>query len=95
MIEERPVDVTESRWVVGEPSYQVQFWRQLSDPEPPLMPLWESEVHRLVGVNDVADALGWAEAHAGGRRIVIYAEIDRGPNVGLVRVRGVDPTRDN
>jgi len=93
MIEERPVDVTESRWVVDKPSYQVHFWRQCNDPEPPTVPLWASEIHRLVGVSDVADALDWAQAHAGGRRVVLYAEVDRGPNVGLVQLRGVDPTR--
>jgi hypothetical protein len=93
MIEERPIEIDESRWVVGEPSYQIQFWRKMNDPAPPLVPMWASELHRIVGVEDVEEALAWAEANAAGRRVVVYAEVDRAPNIGLVRLRGKDPTR--
>jgi hypothetical protein len=93
LIEERPVDVMESRWVVSQPSYQVQFWHQLNDPEPPLVPLWSCYSTRLVGVSEATEALAWAEARANGRRIVLYAEVDRGDDVGLVRLHGIDPTR--
>lgn len=93
MIEERPIQIDEIRWVVLKPSYQVQYWRKLNDPLPPLVPMWESELHRIDGVEDVEEALAWAEANANGRRVVLYAEVDRGPEAGLVCLRGVDPTR--
>jgi hypothetical protein len=71
---------------------QVVFWYKLNDPDPPLVPLWSEEPHRLRGIADVSEVLAWAEAKANGRDLTIYAEIDRGPDRGLVLVRGVDPT---
>lgn len=93
MIEEQPVDVLESRWVVDTPTYQVHFWRQRSNPRPPAKPLWSSELHRLVGVRSVHEALEWAESHAGSRTVAVYAEVDRGEDLGLVLIYGTDPTR--
>lgn len=89
---EHPIEL-EARWVVDVPSYQVVFWRKRNDPEPPLVPLWSAEPHRLRGITDVSEVLAWAEANANGRDVAIYAEIDRGPNQGLVLLRGVDPTK--
>jgi hypothetical protein len=71
---------------------QVVFWYKLNDPDPPLVPLCSEEPHRLRGIADVSEVLAWAEAKANGRDLTIYAEIDRGPDRGLVLVRGVDPT---
>jgi len=71
---------------------QVVFWYKLNDPDPPLVPLWSEEPHRLRGIADVSEVLAWAEAKANGRDLTIYAAIDRGPDRGLVLVRGVDPT---
>jgi len=71
---------------------QVVFWYKLNDTDPPLVPLWSEEPHRLRGIADVSEVLAWAEAKANGRDLTIYAEIDRGPDRGLVLVRGVDPT---
>lgn len=90
---EQPVDVTERRWVITGPSYQVQFWQKLNDPGPPLVPLWESEVHRLSEVSDVREILDWAKSNTAGRLVVIHAEVDRGDNTGLVGLYGSDPTR--
>lgn len=93
MIEDLPVDMSESRWVVEAPSYQIHFWKQLSTPAPPARPLWESDLHRLVGIGSVDEALQWAEAHSDGRMIAVYAEVDRGEaNRGLVLLKGTDPT---
>jgi hypothetical protein len=92
VIEERPFDILEERWLVETPSYQIQFWSQLDDPERATMPLWKCETHRIVGAEDVNDALDWAKAHAIGRRIALYAEVDRGPDQGVILIFGKDPT---
>jgi hypothetical protein len=91
MIEEYPIEL-EARWVVDQPTYQVVFWHKLNDPDPPLVPLWSEEPHRLRDVVDVSEVLTWANAHAEGREVAIYAEVDRGPDQGLVLVVGRDPT---
>jgi hypothetical protein len=93
VIVEFPI-VLDSRWVIDEPTYQVVFWRKHNDPEPPLRPLWGSEPHRLREVADLNEVLVWAETHANGRLVAIYAEVDRGPDQGLVLLRGRDPTWD-
>ena len=86
-------NVLEPRWVVEEPSYRVVFWTKLNDPEPPLVPLWSETSHTLRGVSDVTQALTWAEENAEGRQVCVYAEVDRGPDLGFVLLRGTDPTR--
>jgi len=50
-------------------------------------------VIRLRGARDVHEAIGWAEANAGGRDVAVYAEVDRGPEHGHVLLVGNDPTR--
>lgn len=92
MIEELPVDIAEARWVEDSPTYQVVFWKRMNDPEPPLRPMWWSDATRLAGVGDIREVLEWAEAHAEGREIAIYAELDRGKEHGNVRLLGIDPT---
>lgn len=92
MIEERPVDRYEVRWVEDEPTYQVHFWKRLNAPDPPLRPMWLQDSYRLTGVAGVQEAHEWAQARADGRDIAIYAELDRGDQHGLVRLMGFDPT---
>jgi hypothetical protein len=91
-ISEEPVDITEARWVVSHPTYRVEFWERLSNPEPPLVPMWASYVIRLRGAKDAHEAIAWAEANAHGRDITVYAEVDRGPEHGHVLLVGRDPT---
>jgi hypothetical protein len=91
-MEELPVDIAEARWYEDEPTYQVVFWQKLNDPDPPLRPMWWSHSTRLAGVKDIYEVLEWAEAHADGRDIAIYVELDRGKENGNIRLLGVDPT---
>jgi hypothetical protein len=92
-INEEPADTTEGRWVVEHPTYRVEFWERLSNPEPPLVPMWSSYVIRLRGAGDVHEAIAWADANAHGRSVAVYAEVDRGPEHGHVLLLGTDPTR--
>lgn len=97
-MEESEIDIREARW--AEPTdpdvpasvYQVEFWTKLNDPAPPLAPMWQVETTRLAGVRDVRDALAWADERAAGRNVTIYVEVNRGPDMGRVRLIGVDPT---
>lgn len=82
-MDERPVDIAEARWVEDDPTYQVVFWKGAG---------W-SDHTRLAGVKDIHEVLAWAEAHADGRDIAIYVELDRGKEHGHLRLLGVDPTR--
>lgn len=87
-----PVDIEQPRWVVREPTYLVQFWEKLSDPEPPVVPFWSCYSVRLRGVRDIEEAISWAETNAANREIALYAEVDRGDQHGDVLLRGWDPT---
>lgn len=64
------------------PAYRVDFWVGTSG----------SEEWRLEGVRDVAEAMAWAATRARDRTFVLYAEYHDGPDVGLVRLFGEDPT---
>jgi hypothetical protein len=82
------------RWVEFPPAYQVHFWKHAStNPPPPGQePMWSVVEYRLTGAENVKHVLEWAEAHAGGREFVLYAEVDRGTSRGLVQLLGIDPT---
>jgi hypothetical protein len=100
-MEELEIDIRELRWAEpAEPAgpastYQVEFWTKLSDPEPPLAPLWQVEAIRLVDVQSIREVLAWADERAEGREVTIYVEVNRGSDAGRVRLVGVDPTSGN
>ena len=83
------------RWEVHEPIYRVDFWHQL--PAPPggrqEMMGYKQDAYHLSDVENFDQVRSWADANAGGRSFVIYAEISRGGERGIIRVHGIDPTR--
>ena len=92
-IEAHSVAVDDRRWLQEEPVYRVYFWTQESFPEPPDVPFWSCEPLRLTGTSEVPEVLQWATENSAGRSFTVYAEVNRGTNIGLVHLAGVDPTR--
>jgi hypothetical protein len=83
------------RWEVHDPIYRVDFWHQLPPPPGvrPEMMGYKQDVYRLSDVETFNDVRAWAEANANRRTFVIYAEIIRGTERGIIRLDGTDPTR--
>jgi len=83
------VDVTsanpqDTTWLTELPLYRVYFWRGSSSYE-----------YELRGCHNVREAIAWAEENAGAERsFTLYAVVDRGNERGLVRLFGIDPTRN-
>lgn len=86
MIEDPDFEGWEQRGVEPVEAYQVEFWSQ------PSGPMWHCDATRLLEVSDVEEVFAWAREHADGRNITIYAEVNRGPERGRLRLAGVDPT---
>ena len=84
----RPVDPRDARWEVWEPTYRVYFWRRTADG-------WQSRECE-VSAADVVAVLEWAVRHANeGETSTIFAVVVDGAGArGLVRLAGVDPTRE-
>ena len=82
-LDARPVDPRDQMWEVHEPKYRVYFWDDhvCSDE-------WE-----LTGC-DVQAALQWAQDSADGRSFTFYAVAVGSEGLGLIRLLGVDPTRN-
>ncbi|HET7648167.1 MAG TPA: hypothetical protein VFK17_06320 [Gaiellaceae bacterium] len=86
-------DVFDGRWEHDARVYRVRFWGLKvgqTRTDPPLV--YEVEEWDVVA-DDVTAVLDWARGSAGGRTDTVYAAVDRGPERGLVRVYGSDPTR--
>lgn len=81
-------------WATEARAYHVYFWTQMSDPDPPAVALWRSDVKRVSGVSDVIEVLAWAEEHAEGRTVTIWLEVPAGGRFGLIQIHGIDPTVD-
>jgi hypothetical protein len=81
----RPVDPCDTVWELDSPTYRVYFWRARSGG-------YECEEFEL-DARDVDEAIEWAESRAGGRTFTLYAVVD-GAERGLIRLLGVDPTRE-
>jgi hypothetical protein len=54
--------------------------------------VYGSDEWELTDVNDVHEAVDWAEANADGRTYTLYVCVDSRQNRGLVQLAGVDPT---
>lgn len=76
------------------PTFRVNFWERESREQ-----AWGLDAYVLTDVEDVAEVLQWVHQHAGGRRFVVFAEIDQEPvgqfesprTTTLVRLLGSDP----
>ena len=83
-LDARLIDPRDQTWAEGEPAYRVYFWDSTAACEE-----WE-----LAGC-DVEDALRWAHGSAGGRTFTLYVTVPSPGELGLVRLSGIDPTRDD
>ena len=86
-------DPRQTGFEVGEPAYHVHFWSQPTAPAAARQEevMWHCEEWRLSEAGDVEEVLAWAEANAGGRHVVVWAEVRCGDELGLVRLLGRDP----
>jgi hypothetical protein len=84
----------EPRDSVELPWFRVNFWEQ-----PSAEWAWTLEAHILTDAHDISEVLHWVEEHARGRRVEVFAEVDREPEpkyasprtTALVRLLGIDP----
>ena len=80
------------------PAYQVEFWTHLASNLPDTAPEkvgYKKDAYLLTDATDVREVTAWADEHAEGRIVVIYAVIrDRGDGHGrgLFHLSGLDPT---
>ena len=94
----RPIDPRDETWGVDDPDYRVYFWSR--PPGPPEIPIdsvmWVCEEYEISGAPDVDAVLDWARATVGPDRLfTMYVVVKSGTDVGLVRLRGVDPTAND
>jgi hypothetical protein len=82
------------RWQVDDPLYRVDFWHQLQTPPGARQETmgYKQDSYRLTEANGFGEVLAWAEANSDGRSYVIYVELSRGGERGIVRLEGSDPT---
>jgi hypothetical protein len=84
----------EPRISIEAPGFRVNFWQRQS-PES----AWSLEAFVLTDVQDVYEALRWAEEHAQGRQLEVFAEVDGQSasqfdvprTTALLRLLGSDP----
>lgn len=75
-----PLDMN---WHADLPAYRVYFWDGSSSHE-----------YELSDCHNVREAITWADENAGARRTyTLYVVVDRGGEMGLVRLFGIDPTK--
>jgi hypothetical protein len=87
-MEATAIDPRDTMWEADDAAYRVYFWR--GSPES----AWASEEWRLTGA-DIEQVLEWSKAQAAGRYVAIWVEaIDNG-QLGMIRLRGWEPTRDH
>lgn len=82
------VDPRDTTWEVDRPAYRVYFWRKLDggvDAD------WASEEWQVEGA-DVLEVLAWADNDASRRPYTLYVCGTYDRELGLIRLRGHDPT---
>lgn len=83
------VDPRDIQWEVEFPAYRVYFWRHASESD---SSGWASEEWELQ-VDNVSDALAWAEENSKLRPFAVYARVPPADGIGLIRLFGSDPSR--
>jgi hypothetical protein len=99
------VDPRTGGWEEYGQRYRVYFWEQGFPPPSGARGEnvgYASDEYEVSGVNDVFEVIAWANRNSGARQGVVYpgsdrtytlyAVVDRGDNLGLVHLAGVDPT---
>jgi hypothetical protein len=76
-----PRDVT---WEVDHPTYRVYFWTQDGS---------ACDEWRVTDAANIHDVLAWADERVGEQRSYqVFVEASAGSELGLLRLRGTDPT---
>jgi hypothetical protein len=78
-----PVDPRDRTWEDASPRYRVHFFAGTT-----------SDEYEISGAPDVGAVLAWAEADRDARPYVLYARVDHGAGLGLLRLAGSDPNDD-
>ena len=79
------VDPRDCRWELSNPAYRVYFWR----------PIGNAFASREFQISDtdVMSVMEWADLNADDNETyAVFAVVDRGNDLGLVRLAGADPT---
>ena len=79
----RPVDPRDTRWEVWSPAYRVFLWSRSNE-------AWASREFEI-GAADVDDVLDWIREQSDAEMFTLYATVDRGDDLGLVRLAGHGP----
>ena len=80
------VDPRDRRRELSNPAYRVYFWRPVGD-------AFVSHEFQISNT-DVMRVIEWADLHANDdETYAVFAVVDRGNDLGLVRLAGGDPTR--
>lgn len=69
---------------VPDPVYRVDFWDESRS----------SHENRLENAGSIDEVLVWAEANHHGRYVVIWAEYNYEGGIGMLRLRGWEPTEE-
>lgn len=91
-----PTDPRDGRRETTPSGYRVDFWEPLGNlgPRPLRVGVQHSQAtFELTGAPDVAEALEWARANAGGRTFTLHAIYDDGSEQTLVHLFGINPTK--
>ena len=75
-----PVDPRDQTWEDASPRYRVYFVEGSA-----------SDEYEIRGAPDVGSVIDWADADRAARPYVLYARVDRGDGLGLLRLAGSDP----
>jgi hypothetical protein len=82
------VDPRDCRWEVWTPAYRVYFWRLIGD-------AFSSREFQISNA-DITMVLEWANLQSNDNETyTVFAVVDRGNGLGLVRLAGDDPTRSD
>jgi hypothetical protein len=85
-LDARPADPRDARWELWNPGYRVYFWRRAGD-------AYASREFDVAPA-EVDEVLAWIDEHRlDGETVALFAVVDRGDGLGIIRLAGVDPTR--
>ena len=84
LVRATPVDPRDITWEVEHPTYRVYFWSHDGS---------ACDEWRVTEAPDVHEVLAWAEQRVGeGRSYQVFVEVAPESGLGLLRLRGSDPT---
>jgi hypothetical protein len=85
-VDARSVDPRDARWELWNPNYRVYFWRREGD-------AYASREFDVAPA-EIDEVLAWIdEQRLDGETFTLFAIVDLGDEVGMIRLAGVDPNR--